>query len=327
MKTTTTTLLAALFAYAASFAQIAGTSFEEPEARAGKYYDTGDPNVAHDLLNNAGEPLVNHIFTGGELGYKARYVPYDVPDVGLTNGVYTGITKKKPSSSVPFTDGANGYRMNDLDGNLILEFDVVSLEGVNNPEVSLDFLLSINSDPTKGNYEGNGSMNMPGHDRLRIYVKDLTNNIEIDILDSTGTDLDEFVPFDSGSNTYLLQWQTGSASLENGSQVQLVIEGRNNSSTESFWFDNVIFTGELSTDKFGEETFTLYPNPTDRGYVTIATVLKDYKNISVYDVFGKKIISRVLLEDRLDVSSLRSGIYFIKIEQGEASKTKKLIIK
>ncbi|HLW32527.1 MAG TPA: T9SS type A sorting domain-containing protein [Aequorivita sp.] len=323
----TTTLLAALLVYAASFAQIAGTSFEEVEARSGKYYDTGDPNVAHDLLNNAGEPLVNHESIGEELGFKARYVPYDVPDVGLTNGVYTGVTNKKPSSSVPFSDGANGYRMNDIDGNQILEFDVVSLEGVNNPEISLDFLLSINSDPTKGNYEGNGTLNMPGHDRLRIYVKDLTNNTEIDIIDSTGTDLDEFVPFDPGTGTYLLEWQTGSIGLVKGSQVQLVIEGRNNAATESFWFDNIIFTGELGTDEIFQDSFVLYPNPSAQGYVNIVSPFGGAKNISIYDVMGKKMMSLVLSGDRLDTTALSSGIYFVKIEQGDASITKKLAVK
>lgn len=323
----TTTLLAALFLYAASFAQIAGTSFEEPEARSGKYYDTGDPNVAHDLLNNAGEPLVNHVSTGGELGFIARYVPYDEPDVGLTNGVYTGVTKKKPSTSVPFTHGANGYRMNDLDGNLILEFDVVNLEGINNPSVSIDFLLSINSDPTKGNYEGDGSKNMPGHDRLRIYVKDLTNSTEIDILDSTGTDLDEFVPFDPTTGTYLLEWQNGSVDLVQGSQVQLVIEGRNNAGAESFWFDNIIFTGELGTPSILGETFTMYPNPADQGFVNIVSTHRGQKNISIFDLMGKKLAERVISEDRLDITALDSGIYFLKIEQDGVSVTKKLAVK
>ncbi|MGB3344342.1 MAG: T9SS type A sorting domain-containing protein [Aequorivita sp.] len=323
----TTTLLAAMFVYAASFAQIAGTSFEEPEARSGKYYDTGDPNVAHDLLNNAGEPLVNHESIGGELGFKARYVPYDVPDVGLTNGVYSGVTKKKPSTSVPFTDGANGYRMNDLDGNLILEFDVVSLVGVNNPEVSLDFLLSINSDPTKGNYEGNGTLNMPGQDRLRIYVKDLTNSTEIDIIDSTGTDLDEFVPFDPGTGTYLLQWQNETVGLVKGSQVQLVIEGRNNAATESFWFDNIIFTGELGTDKLSRDSFVLYPNPIQQGYVNIVSQLDGPKNVSIYDLLGKKVGTSVLSGERLDISALSSGIYIVKIEQSGTSTSKKLAVR
>lgn len=323
----TTILLAAMFVYAASFAQIAGTSFEEPEARSGKYYDTGDPNVAHDLLNNAGEPLVNHESMGGELGFTAHYVPYDLPDVGLTNGVYTGVTKKKPSSSVPFTDGANGYRMNDIDGNLILKFDVVNLEGVSNPEVSLDFLLSINSDPTKGNYEGTGSSNMPGQDRLRIYVNDLTNNSEIVIMDSTGFDLDEFVPFDAGTGKYLLEWQNETVSLISGTQVQLIIEGRNNAGTESFWFDNIVFTGTLGANSQLQELFSLYPNPSEQGFVNIISQLDSLKSISIYDVLGKRMLTTVLSGERLDISSLSSGIYIVRIEQGKASVTRKLVVK
>src|SRR5690554_1832451 len=107
------TFLAALMIGAVSFAQVAGTSFEEPQAFSGRYTDTGNPAVAHPLLNNAGEPLVNFVSTGGELGFSAFYVPYDSPDVGLTDGDFVGVTSFTPSPTLEFTDGANGYQMND----------------------------------------------------------------------------------------------------------------------------------------------------------------------------------------------------------------------
>ena len=87
------TFLAALLISAASFAQIAYTSFEEPGAEPGvQYTDLGDPNVAHDLINNTAEPLVDYIVTGNEIGFDASYSPYDAPSNGLTDGDWVGVT-------------------------------------------------------------------------------------------------------------------------------------------------------------------------------------------------------------------------------------------
>lgn len=319
------TILAALFISAVSFSQIAGTSFEEPEAFSGKYFDAGDPTQAHPLLNNTGQPLVNYISNGGELGFKAYYVPYDNPDVGLTDGDFVGVTSFNPSTNVIFTDGAKGYQMNDLDGNMIVEFDDVDLTGVANPTVSLDFLLSINDNPTKGNYEGDGTANTPDHDRLRIYIKDLTNNSEIDLFNSTGFDLDEFVPMSGGE--YQLQWQNAAATLSPDTTVKLVLEGRSNAGTENFWFDNIKFDGVMATNKVSSGQFTVFPNPASSGYVNIGAKGKGAKIISVYDVLGKLVIKTTLNGERLDISTLNSGIYILKIEQGKASTSKKLVVK
>ncbi len=319
------TFLAALLIGVVSFAQVAGTSFEEPQAFSGRYTDTGNPAVAHPLLNNAGEPLVNFVSTGGELGFSAFYVPYDSPDVGLTDGDFVGVTSFTPSPTLEFTDGANGYQMNDIDGNMIVEFDQVDLNGVSNPTVSLDFLLSINQDnPANGNYEGDGTQNNPDNDRLRIYIKDITNNTEIDLFNSTGTDLDDLVPMSGGE--YQLEWQNTSASLVPDTTVQLVLEGRTNASAENFWFDNIVFDGAIGIDDQTSGQFSIYPNPTSSGYVNISSKVMGAKQISVFDVLGKQVLNTTINGERLDVSALNSGLYILKIEQGEVSTTKKLVI-
>lgn len=321
------TLFAALLVSVVTFSQIASTSFEEPEVFAGKYTDTGDPNVPHDLINNANEPLVNYTSTGIELGFKASYIPYDTPGVGSTDGDYVGVTKTKPSSTVTFTDGANGYRMSDTDGNFILKFDEVDLSGVSAPVVFVDFLLSINSNPTKGNYEGDGTINESGHDRLRIFVKDLTNQVEIDLFNSTGSNLDDFVPFDSSIGEYLLQWQTVEAQLSPDTIVQLVIEGRNNATSESFWFDNIVFDGAIGVKDFSKYKANIYPNPAEKGYIYITSNVNENKKITIYDILGKEILSTTIKGDRLDISNLNSGVYILNIEQGKDSTTKKLIVR
>ena len=323
----TTLFIAAIFTSAASFAQIAGTSFEEPGTFSGKYTDTGNPAVAHPLVNNADQPLVNFVSAGGELGFKASYVPYDTPDEGLTDGDFVGVMSFKPSAELGYTDGEQGYQMNDLDGNMIVEFDEVDLTGVTAPAVSLDFLLSINNNnPANGNYEGDGTENNMDNDRLRIYVKDLTNNTEISLFDSTGTDLDEYVPFDNNAGVYLLQWQNAMAELLPNTQVQLVIEGRTNASAESFWFDNINFGGVMGINDQASGVFSVYPNPAKDGFVNISSKFSGSKRVSVFDVLGKEVIKTTINNDRLNISTLSSGVYILKVEQGKISTTKKLVV-
>ncbi|PVW14174.1 T9SS type A sorting domain-containing protein [Marixanthomonas spongiae] len=321
------TLMVALFASVASFAQIAGTSFEEPEVFSGKYTDTDDPATAHDLVNNANEPLVDYTSIGGELGFDARYEPYDTPSDGLSDGDFVGVTDFTPSSEVLYTDGDKGYQISDADGNFILEFDTVDLTGVTDPNLTIDYLFSINSDPTNGNYEGDGTVNESGSDRLRIYVRDLTNGTEIDIIDTTGSDIDDLVPFDAGTGEYQLAWQNGSATLLTDTEIQLVIEGRMNSSSEAFFFDNVQVGGTLNVNTNNDSQFSIYPNPASNGFVNIVSKTDGEKQVAVFDVLGKQVINTTLNGERLNIANLTSGVYIMKISQGDASVAKKLVVK
>jgi len=317
------TLLATLLISAASFAQIASTSFEEPTVFGGQYTDTGDPAVAHDLVNNTDEPILN--FTGGtELGYSASYTPYDTPDVGLTDGDFVGVTDFTPSGDVLYTDGVQGYQISDADGNFILEFDQVDLSGIPTPSVSIDFVLSINGDGTNGNYEGDGTVNESGSDRLRIYVRDITNSTEIDLFNSTGSDLDDLVPTDGG--LYILEWQTASANLPADITAQLVIEARMNAGGEAIFFDNVVFDGDLGVTQQTANAFSVYPNPATN-QVTIESQLSGNKEVQIFDVLGKKVLSTSLTTNQLDITALHSGVYVIQITQEGVTSTQKLIVR
>ncbi len=304
------TLLATLLVGVACFAQDEFTSFEEPEAVGGQYTDTGDPAVAHDLIDNAGEPFVNYTSTGGELGFSASYVPYDTPGVGLTDGDFVGVTTFAPTGDDPYPDGDQGYQISDVDGNFILEFDEVEfLEWPGH--VYLSYFIADEG------FEGDGTENESGSDRIRIYVKDLTNDDEIDILNSTGSDI----------NDLGLQgiWQEGEMDLNSNTIYQLVIEVRCNSANEAFFFDNIHFEGILGLDENNKELFSLYPNPAN-DYVNISSQDAGNKNVAVYNVLGNQVINTTITE-RLDISNLNSGVYIVKISQSGVSSTKKLIVR
>ena len=307
------TLLAALFASVASFAQIAGTSFEEPSIFTVQYIDTGDATMAHDLVNNPDEPNVDYTSTGGEIGFNARYEPYDTPGDGLTDGDFVGVTDFAPTGNDPYTDGEQGYQISDSDGNFILEFDEVNLTGVTDPTLTLDYFIA------ESGYEGDGTANESGSDRLRIYVKDLTNGTEFDILDTTGSDIN-----DLGIEG---AWISGSAPVLPNTTVQLVIEARVNASAEAFFFDNLQIGGTLGVNANDNSQFSIYPNPASNGFVNIISKVNGTKQVAVFDVLGKQVINTTLTGERLNIAALTSGVYIVKINQGNASVTKKLVVK
>ena len=311
------TFLVMLLVSAISFAQNESTSFEEPEAIGGNYTDTGDATMAHNLIDNAGEPFVNFPSTGEELGFTASYAPYDTPGVGLTDGDSVGVTSFAPDGNYPFPDGVQGYEISDVDGNFILEFDEFVTVSTG-PSLSLYFFI------TETGYEGDGTVNEVGSDRLRIYVRHIEEGTEYDIIDTTGNDIN-----DLGIEG---QWINGFVDLPSHNDFpsltfQLVIEVRCNASTEAFFFDNIKFDGSLGLENNSQKTFSIYPNPVSNGYVNVTSTANGAKTVSVYDVLGKQIFNTAISSDTLNVSELTSGVYIIKISQNGILSTKKLVIK
>ena len=241
----------------------------------------------------------------------ARYTPYDIPGVGLTDGDTVGVTDSSPNGSNPFPDGLNGYEISDTDGNFILEFDPLI---ITSPTISIDYFIS------ETGYEGDGTANASGSDRLRIYVKNLNDLIEYDLLNTTGSDINDLEI--EGA------WNTASISLENSpnSNIQLIIEARNNSAAEAFFFDNIIIEGILGVSNHANTEFILYPNPA-KSIITILSQHSGAINTKVYTILGEKVIDATIDENKLDISNLQTGAYLLKITQGNKVSTKKLIVR
>jgi len=75
------------------------------------------------------------------------------------------------------------------------------------------------------------------------------------------------------------------------------------------------------------EGLNFYPNPVSNGKVYISSKSMQDKDIAIYDVLGKKVLQATITSKELNVSSLSPGVYIIKIKEGEASATRKLIVK
>ena len=71
----------------------------------------------------------------------------------------------------------------------------------------------------------------------------------------------------------------------------------------------------------------IYPNPSNGSYVTIQTPVNGVKYVEVFDITGKRLINTSLNSDTLNVSSISTGMYFVKVTVEGQSKTSKLIIR
>ncbi len=206
-----------IFAAQILFAQtIAYTSFEEATATGTKYTDTGDAATDHALINNPGEPDVNFVSTGGEMGFSSYY--YNTENgTGLTDGDYVGVSNYTGAVGA-FTDGSQGFQLSDVDGYMVVTFDSVDVSAYPSVQVSLDYFVNDDSwetDPM---------------DFLRIWVV-LDGTEEKDIVNTQPEDIDNLGI--EGA------WMTANGLFAGHQKLTLKIGLQSNGSFEAVYFDNI----------------------------------------------------------------------------------------
>ncbi len=78
----------------------------------------------------------------------------------------------------------------------------------------------------------------------------------------------------------------------------------------------------LNENNNSKETINIYPNPTNN--IIHVESFDNIETISVYDINSKKILSNII-SNTIDVSSLHSGLYLIKIKTDQGEFTQKFI--
>lgn len=81
------------------------------------------------------------------------------------------------------------------------------------------------------------------------------------------------------------------------------------------------------TQETSIEGLSFYPNPVSNGKVFITSKSSLNKEVTIFDILGKVVLQSTITSKELNVSSLSPGVYMIKIKEGEATATRKLIIK
>ena len=77
----------------------------------------------------------------------------------------------------------------------------------------------------------------------------------------------------------------------------------------------------------GITELSIYPNPVSNGKIYITTKENLTKDIEIFDVLGKKIISTSIFGKELNISKLTPGIYILKIKEANNSATRKLVVR
>jgi hypothetical protein len=75
--------------------------------------------------------------------------------------------------------------------------------------------------------------------------------------------------------------------------------------------------------------FATYPNPVSNGILTISSASDSLKNITIFNLLGKQVLSSSFsgIQSNVDVSSISSGIYILKVTEAGKTATKKLVIR
>ena len=72
---------------------------------------------------------------------------------------------------------------------------------------------------------------------------------------------------------------------------------------------------------------SFYPNPVSTGKIYITSKSSMDKEVVIFDVLGKKVLQATISSKELNIAPLSPGVYIIKIREGEATATRKLIVK
>ena len=75
------------------------------------------------------------------------------------------------------------------------------------------------------------------------------------------------------------------------------------------------------------QNLEFYPNPVTDGYLNLTNVGNSLKDIEIFDVVGKKVMSQQTLLSKVDVSKLKGGMYVLKVLSDSQSYSSKLVIK
>ena len=75
------------------------------------------------------------------------------------------------------------------------------------------------------------------------------------------------------------------------------------------------------------DELSIYPNPVSNGKIYISTKLNLVKEVNIYDVLGKKIVSKILFGKELNISKLTPGVYILRIKEEEFTATRKLVVR
>jgi hypothetical protein len=108
-------------------------------------------------------------------------------------------------------------------------------------------------------------------------------------------------------------------------------EVRSYSNSTTHW-DDLSFVKNSSTASLKNNAiigFATYPNPVSDGILNISSASGSVKNLTIFNLLGKQVLSSSFsgVNKNIDVSSINTGMYILKVTEEGKIATKKLIIR
>jgi len=110
-----------------------------------------------------------------------------------------------------------------------------------------------------------------------------------------------YTPYFSGNNNFSTfgEDMSGELYISNGGTIYKIID-----------------TSTASTTGFENAGFSLYPNPTQNSFILSSSAKRIVKQIQVFDVSGKLLISKDVAQNTsntVDITSLSNGVYIVNV--------------
>lgn len=225
--------------------------------------------------------------------------------------------------------GTTSQAVNGNDGITDLKGKLIDYHGVLELEVTEDFTLT-----------GNNVVQVP----QVITADELNNNhddyeselIEIDnaTIDPAGATLfahsHNYDLTDASATTVLRTMFSDmtDVAIPTGTVNVVGIGGEYNGTAQIFPREANDITTVSAVAQNNIDGFKVYPNPVTNGQVYVTSTSDDNKKVIVYDLLGKAVISTEVNNNQaVDVSTLRSGVYMMKVIENGQVAVRKLMIK
>lgn len=150
---------------------------------------------------------------------------------------------------------------------------------------------------------------------------DLGESLNVDHGPSSGSPFAITIPAGATVGTTVMRVITKWAGNSGGANAPVACDNTHDGETEDYTL-NVL--AALSVDEFGLSGISVYPNPTN-AILNIKGLETTLKSVEVYSVTGKRVITATTNLETINVSAIANGVYFLKLNTADASKTIKFI--
>ncbi|MCD0466673.1 cadherin-like beta sandwich domain-containing protein [Flavobacterium sp. ENC] len=156
------------------------------------------------------------------------------------------------------------------------------------------------------------------------YVAKVPNAVSIIDITPIATDITAAIKVNGEIVSSGKVWQWGDLGDSASNNVIVTVTAQDG--TEKTYTLTIERDKSLAVTENKLESFSVYPNPVKEGTIFVQTQSASSKDIKIFDILGKCVLSVQTQSKELNVEGLQKGVYILKVNQDGKSATKKMII-